>query len=248
MAGRGLTQREYIVHRRVHPSLLSMTIFAGLVTTEAAQARCVNTTTGGQATDGIDMPSSNQSVVCSPSAPNPSTTTVSSTPGSTGVTITVMPGATVSTTARAIGLDGNASSIFNQGTVQTSGFNAFGLSVLPGRNGDTITNAGIVTTTGSRGHGLDARGSNSTIINQGTVSVSGAGASGIRSIETTTGTLITNSGAARSRRAAAAVPRRRRRFPPMACRCWRERFRTSPAAPCRAHRHSVCSAATATLP
>src|SRR5471032_3029285 len=101
MAGRGLTRREYIVHRRVDPWLLSMTIFAGLVATEAAEARCVNTTTGGQATDGIDMPSSNQSVVCSPSAPNPSTTTVTSTSGSSGVTITVMPGATVSTTARA---------------------------------------------------------------------------------------------------------------------------------------------------
>ena len=101
MAGRGLTRREYIVHRRVDPWLLTMTIFVGFVSTEAAEARCVNTTTGGQATDGIDMPSSNQSVVCDPSAPNPSTTTVTSTSGSTGVTITVMPGATVSTTARA---------------------------------------------------------------------------------------------------------------------------------------------------
>ena len=62
--------------------------------------------------------------------------------------------------------------------MRTSGFNAFGLSVLPGRNGNTITNAGLVSTTGARGHGLDARGSNSTIINQGTVNVSGAGASG----------------------------------------------------------------------
>src|SRR5882672_5758065 len=171
-----------------------MTVFAGLFATEAAEARCVNTTTGGQSTDGIDMPSSGQSVVCNASSPNPSTTTVTSTAGSTGVTITVMPGATVSTTARAIGLDGNQSSIFNQGTVRTSGLNAFGLSVLPGRNGDTINNGGLVTTTGTRGHGLDARGSNSTIINQGTVSVSGPGASGIRSTETTAGTLITNSG------------------------------------------------------
>jgi autotransporter family porin len=183
-----------------------MTFFVGLVFTEVAEARCVNTTTGGQATDGTDMPSSNQSVVCDPSAPNPSTTTVSSTPGSTGVTVTVMPGATVSTTARAIGLDGNASSILNQGTVRTSGLNAFGLSVLPGRNGDTITNIGIVTTTGTRGHGLDARGGNSTIINQGTVSVSGAGASGIRSIETTAATLIVNSGAVTATGASSASP------------------------------------------
>jgi outer membrane autotransporter protein len=183
-----------------------MTVLAGLFATEAAEARCVNTTTGGQATDGVDMPSSGQSVVCSTAAPNPSTTTVTSTAGSTGVTVTVMPGATVSTTARAIGLDGNASSILNQGTVQTSGLNAFGLSVLPGRNGDTITNSGLVTTTGTRGHGLDARGSNSTIVNQGTVSVSGPGASGIRSIETTTGTLITNSGTVTANGGSSAAP------------------------------------------
>ena len=191
------------MHRKFHASLATI---ACLFTTEAAEARCVNTTTGGQATDGVDMPSSGQSVVCNTSSPNPSTTTVSSVAGSTGVTITVMPGATVSTTARAIGLDGNASSILNQGTVRTSGFNAFGLSVLPGRSGDTITNSGLVATTGARGHGLDARGGNSTIVNQGTVNVSGAGASGIRSIETTAGTLITNSGTITASGGGSAAP------------------------------------------
>jgi autotransporter family porin len=194
------------VHRRIHAPLLAMTIVAGLLATQAAEASCVNTTTGGQATDGADMPSSGQSVVCNTSSPNPSTTTVTSTAGSTGVTVTVIPGATVSTTARAIGLDGNASSILNQGTVRTSGFNAFGLSVLPGRNGNTITNGGLVATTGARGHGLDARGSNSTIVNSGTVNVSGAGASGIRSIETTPGTLITNSGTVAASGGSSAAP------------------------------------------
>jgi outer membrane autotransporter protein len=185
---------------------MSTTVVFGVLAAQAAEARCVNTTTGGQFTDGVDMPSSGQAVVCNNLAPNPSTTTVSSTAGSTGVTITVMPGATVSTTARAIGLDGNASSILNQGTVRTSGFNAFGLSVLPGRNGNTITNDGLVATTGARGHGLDARGSNSTIVNSGTVSVSGAGASGIRSIETTAGTLITNSGTVTASGGSSAAP------------------------------------------
>jgi autotransporter-associated beta strand protein len=185
---------------------LLLTVLAGFFASEAAEARCVNTTTGGQLTDGIDMPSSGQSVVCDNSAPNPSTTTISSTAGSTGVTITVMPGTTVSTTARAIGLDGNASSITNQGTVRTSGFNAFGLSVLPGRNGNTITNNGLVATTGARGHGLDGRGGNSTIVNAGTVNVSGAGASGIRSIETTAGTLITNSGTVTASGGISAAP------------------------------------------
>lgn len=174
--------------------LSTVTVLVALSFMEAAEARCVNTTTGGTVTDGIDMPQSGESVVCDTTTPNPSNTTISSVNGSTGVTIIVSPGATVSTTARAIGLDGSTGSILNQGAVRTSGLNGFGLSVLPGGNANIVTNAGSVTTTGLRGHGLDARGTNSAIINNGTVTVSGAGASGIRSIETTAGTTITNRG------------------------------------------------------
>jgi hypothetical protein len=118
-----------------------------------------------------------------------SITTVTSTTGSTGVTISVLPGATVSTTARAIGLNGNASSVSNQGAIRTSGFNAFGLATTG--VGNTLSSAGSIATTGARGHGISATGSNSTLINSGTIAVSGAGASGIRSTETTTATSIT---------------------------------------------------------
>ncbi len=180
------------MHRGVGRLLLIVPVFAGLALTSRAEARCVNTTTGGQATDGVDMPSSGQAVVCDTGTPNPSTTTVTSTTGSTGVSITVQSGATVSTTARAIGLNGNASSVLNQGAIRTSGFNAFGIASTG--NGNTLTNAGTISTTGASGHGLSATGSNSTLINSGTIAVSGAGASGIRSTETTAATTITNSG------------------------------------------------------
>lgn len=185
-------------------SISATCLVASLALTTRAQARCVNTTTGGQVTDGIDMPSSGQAVVCDTTAPNPSTTTVTSTNGSTGVTITVQSGSTVSTTARAIGLNGNASSVFNQGAVRTSGFNAFGLATTGA--GNTLTNAGSITTTGSRGHGLSATGSNSTLINSGTINVSGPGASGIRSTETTTATTITNSGSVTASGGTSAAP------------------------------------------
>src|SRR6476620_5053401 len=92
-----------------------------LVFANRVDARCANTATGGQATDGVDMPSSGQSVVCDTGAPNPSTTTITSVAGSTGVAIAVQPGASLSTTARAIGLNGNASNVLNQGVVRTSG-------------------------------------------------------------------------------------------------------------------------------
>jgi hypothetical protein len=86
----------------------------------------------------------------------------------------------------------NGSTVLNQGQVNTSGLNAFGISTTG--NGSTLTNQGIITTVGSRGFGLDARGSNSTLINSGTISVSGPNAAGIRSTETTATTLITNNG------------------------------------------------------
>lgn len=185
--------------------LLAMIAAAiGMALTSAADARCINTTTGGQATDGVDQPATGQAVVCDPNAPNPSTTTITSLVGSTGVTITVQSGAILSTTARAVGLQGDASSVLNQGTVRTSGLNAFGLSSTG--NGNTLTNAGLVATTGSRGHGLDARGTNTTIINQGTVTVSGAGASGIRSTETSAATLIINSGTITASGGVSAAP------------------------------------------
>ncbi|MFG3592826.1 autotransporter outer membrane beta-barrel domain-containing protein [Bradyrhizobium sp. RDI18] len=176
-------------------SLLVLSSLVSLALATDARARCVNTTTGGQATDGVDMPTSGQSIVCDPGQPNPSTTTVTSTPGSAGVSVTVLPGAIVTTTVRTIGLNGDASSVLNQGSVNTiGGNNAFGISTSGA--GNTLTNAGAITTTGLRGHGMNASGgsSNSTLINTGTINVSGSGASGIRSTDTTTSTTITNSG------------------------------------------------------
>jgi autotransporter family porin len=195
---------ENIMHHGIRLSLPVTMILISFALTKSADARCVNTTTGGQATDGADMPSSGQSVVCSTAAPNPSTTTVTSTTGSGGVTVTVLPGAIVSTTARAIGLNGNASSVSNQGAIRTSGFNAFGLATTGA--GNTLDNSGSIITTGARGHGISATGSGSTLTNSGSIAVSGAGSSGIRSTETTATTSIINSGSITASGGASAAP------------------------------------------
>jgi autotransporter family porin len=192
------------MHHGVRLSLSVMVALISFTPLKSARARCVNTTTGGQATDGVDMASSGQSVVCSTAAPSPSTTTVTSTAGSVGATVTVQPGAIVSTTARAIGLNGNASSVSNQGAIRTSGFNAFGLATTGA--GNTLASSGSITTTGARGHGISATGSNSTLINSGSIVVSGAGSSGIRSTETTAATSITNSGSVTASGGASAAP------------------------------------------
>ncbi|WON76142.1 autotransporter outer membrane beta-barrel domain-containing protein [Serratia sp. UGAL515B_01] len=156
------------------------------------QARCINTTTGGQATDGIDMPTSGQSVVCDPTAPNPSTTTITAPTGTTGVNITLLPGSILNTTPRAVGLNGSDSNITNQGTINTAGINAFGMASTGA--GNTLTNEGAIRTSGMNSHGISATGSNSLLNNTGTILANGDGANGFRSLETTTATTLVNSG------------------------------------------------------
>src|SRR5262245_60951038 len=156
-----------------------------------AEAACVNVTTGLPV--AVSQPTSNQTVVCDTSFPNPppNTTVISAAAGSTNVSVTVLPGSILSATLRAIGVV-NGSTVLNEGLIHTSGINAFGITTTG--NGSTLTNQGTIITTGSNGFGLDARGSNSTMINSGTINVSGTDAAGIRSKETTGSTLIINSG------------------------------------------------------
>jgi hypothetical protein len=165
----------------------------GMAEVREAAANCVNTTTGVQVTAVTGQPSSNQTVVCDATPPNPTpaSTVVTAAPGSTNVSVTVLPGSVLNTTARAIGVVNN-STILNQGQIRTSGLNAFGISSTGA--GSTLTNQGLITTVGSRGFGMDARGSNSTLVNSGTINVSGPNSAGVRSTETTAGTSITNSG------------------------------------------------------
>jgi autotransporter-associated beta strand protein len=170
-------------------------LLAGGFISVPAHARCVNTTTGVEVTQATGQPTSNQSVVCDTTPPNPTaaTTVVSAAPGSTNVNVTVLPGAIMSPTVRAIGVENNSTAL-NQGQINTSGVNAFGMSATG--TGSTLTNQGTISTSGSTSWGMDARGRNTTIVNSGTVSVSGVGSSGIRT--NALNTSITNSGTIRA--------------------------------------------------
>ncbi|HEX2890794.1 autotransporter outer membrane beta-barrel domain-containing protein [Vineibacter terrae] len=192
----GASRLSYQWDARALALLLSATGLAGLIDAGAAQARCVNTTTGVEVTDTTGQPTSGQAVVCDTNPPNPTATTtvVTAAPGSTGVSITVLPGAIMSSTPRAIGVDSN-STVLIQGQVRTTGFNAFGVNLLGA--GSTVTNQGTITTTGTNGNGLNISGAsntpNNTLINSGTIAVSGANAAAIQ-VLTAPGTSIINSG------------------------------------------------------
>ncbi|MDR2240525.1 MAG: autotransporter outer membrane beta-barrel domain-containing protein, partial [Zoogloeaceae bacterium] len=186
--------------RLLAPLLLSMAA-AGLFSAGAARANCVNITTGEQVTGGIGVgtgqPTSGQTVVCDSNPPNPTatTTTVSALPGSTGVSVTVLAGASMNPTTRAIGIEDN-STVLIQGTVNTNGGNfAYGVNVTG--SGNTVTNEGIVNTTGTNANGLNISNasvtSNNTLENTGAITVSGSGASGIRA-NAALNTTIINSG------------------------------------------------------
>lgn len=167
------------------------TALAGLVATDPAFARCVNTTTGIEVTSITGQPGSNEAVICDATPPNPTpaSTVISAAAGSTNVNVTIEPGAAMNSTVRAIGVVSH-SSVLNQGQVTTDGINAFGISATG--SGSTLTNAGSVVTTGSASWGMDARGSNTTMVNAGSIAVSGAGSAGVRT--NAPGTSITNTG------------------------------------------------------
>jgi len=189
------------MHRRRGPAwsgwlLLSTTGLAGLALAGAAEARCVNVTTGVEVTSTTGQPTSNQTVVCDTDPPNPTagTTVITAAPGSTGVSVTIQPGSILAPTTRAIGVV-DSSTVLIQGQVITSGINAHGVNLTGA--GSTVTNQGTITTTGENGNGLNLSGStttpNNTLINSGTITVSGANAAGIQLL-TAPNTSITNSG------------------------------------------------------
>src|SRR5712671_4842109 len=85
-----------------------------------AGAACINVTTGLPVS--VSQPTSNQTVVCDTSAPNPPppSTVISAAAGSTNVSVTVLPGSILSPTVRAIGIVTDSTAL-NQGLIHTSG-------------------------------------------------------------------------------------------------------------------------------
>lgn len=151
-------------------------------------------------------PGTGDTVVCDGTTTG--STSVIAAPASTGVAITVNAGATLSTNATQALLVRDGSSITNNGTIAISGGSggARGAMVSTGNdntltNNGTIrttsggtagmlvtsnsstrtllTNTGGITTTGGASHGISTLGPGNTVINSGTIDVSGTAAKGV---------------------------------------------------------------------
>lgn len=129
-------------------------------------------------------------------------------PGSTGVSITVNNGATLSTSATQALLVQDSSSITNNGTITMSGGGGGGRGAMVSTGNDNtqtnngtisttsvgtvgmlvtsnsstrtlLTNTGSITTTGGRSHGISTLGPGNTVVNSGTIDVSGTASKGV---------------------------------------------------------------------
>ena len=72
---------------------------------------------------------------------------------------------------------GSSNTVLNAGTISTTGANAFGI-VAPSDN-NRLVNAGLITTTGVAAHGIVAFGNSNLTENRGTISTLGVRAAGI---------------------------------------------------------------------
>jgi hypothetical protein len=89
------------------------------------------------------------------------------------------------------GGSGGNNTLTNAGVITTSGDRSSGMQAI--NFGNLLTNNGTITTTGADAHGLFGNGNNNTLINNGIINVSGANAHGITALGTTLGP-ITNTG------------------------------------------------------
>ncbi|CEJ11662.1 Outer membrane protein IcsA autotransporter precursor [bacterium YEK0313] len=129
-------------------------------------------------------PASGTVVNCT--APGADTTGVRAAAGSSAVSINVGTGAEVTVTRAtspiALGV-GDDSRIVNQGAVSLTGGGGSGgnrgAGLLGLGNGNTLTNAGTITTTGAYNDGMAANGSNNTLINDGTITTNSPNAYGM---------------------------------------------------------------------
>jgi outer membrane autotransporter protein len=160
------------------PLLLGVLAIGGILAAGPASAACVNTSrgiaiTGSTAAEG--QPVAGESVTCDATSPNPFPFGIVTTTGQANISVTIGSGAIINAPGSGVLLD-DTSTIVNNGTVNTTGVNGFGLSK---QFMGSITNNGTVTTSGQTAHGLRSLGGFGTITNNGTVTVSGTGASGV---------------------------------------------------------------------
>jgi outer membrane autotransporter protein len=189
-------ERPHRFLHRLPASPVSCLAAAAALLAGAAHAACGPTAT----------PGTGDSVVCDGTTTgSPSVIAV---PGSTGVGITVNAGATLSTNATQALLVHDASSIVNNGTITVSGGSGGARAAMVATDNDNtltnngairttssgtagmlvtsnsstrslLTNTGSITTTGGSSHGISTLGPGNTVVNSGTIDVSGTAAKGV---------------------------------------------------------------------
>ncbi|MBN8755099.1 MULTISPECIES: autotransporter outer membrane beta-barrel domain-containing protein [Variovorax] len=178
------------------PLVSSLAAVLAALTGGGAHAACGPTLT----------PATGDTVVCDGTTGG--STSVTAQPGSTGVGITVNAGATLSTNATqallvrdgssitnngtisisggsggtrgAMISTGNDNTLTNNGTIRTTSGGTVGMLVtLTSSTRTLLTNTGSITTTGGASHGISTLGPGNTVINSGTIDVSGTAAKGV---------------------------------------------------------------------
>ncbi len=142
----------------------------------------------------IAAPTSGQAVTCDANAPNPSTTGVQAVAGSTNVDVSVMEGAGIAPAAGAGVHVRDQSRVNNRGEITLGAGNTLDAVFAEG-DGNTITNAGTITTAGDTSVGIQTNGSNNTLVNAaaGRIATTGANANGLLSLNGS-GNALQNAG------------------------------------------------------
>jgi len=139
-------------------------------------------------------PSSGQSTICSPAAPNPDPTGVNAVAGSSNVTVTIQAGAALQLAAGGGVTVRNQSLVSNDGQVTLGAGNT--LDALFGQgDGNTLINNGSLVTSGNTAEGIQFEGVGNSAVQSATGSIvtSGASANGVLFYGGADGT-VTNAG------------------------------------------------------
>ncbi len=174
------------VRSRLFEALSSALGLAILLPCESAFAACDNT-----------APLSGQTVTCSNTAPNPSTTPVIAVTGSTNVAANVQAGAELDVGGNNGILVYDRSAVTNLGTIRVTGDSFYGIAAQgtgAGQNG--LTNRGLIVTTGAGSDGMFNSAAAVTMLNytRGVFQRSGTIAAAMNDVASAGGGTLTNNG------------------------------------------------------
>ncbi|MFM0210574.1 autotransporter outer membrane beta-barrel domain-containing protein [Paraburkholderia sediminicola] len=142
-------------------------------------------------------PVSGQTVTCSSSAPNPTTTPVVAAAGSTNVTVNAQAGAELDVSGNNGIFVYDRSTVTNLGTIRTTGDTSEGISAQgTGAGQNVLTNRGLIVTTGTGSEGMFNSAAAVTMLNgtTGIIQTSGSNSVAMHDFASLGGGTLTNNG------------------------------------------------------